>query len=65
MRNNRLEKINSEERSVVVLALIVGLLYVACFAFLLAVPAMPVEVQEARASLPSSPSAAGTRLVGQ
>jgi hypothetical protein len=47
MRNNWLtEKINSEERSVVGLALVVGLLYVACFAVLLAVPAMPAEVHE-------------------
>jgi hypothetical protein len=53
MRNDWLtEKINSEERSVVVLALTVGLLYVACFALLLAVPAMPAEVHEAWASLP-------------
>ena len=52
MRNNRItEKIKSEERSVVVLALIVGLLYGACFALLLAVPAMPVEVHEAWASI--------------
>ena len=53
MRNDWLtEKINSEERSVVVLALIVGLLYVACFAVLLAVPAMPAEVHAALAALP-------------
>ena len=52
MRNNWLaEKINSEERSVVALALIVGLLYGACFAVLLAVPTMPAEVHEAWASL--------------
>ena len=48
MTNNRLtEKINGEERSVVVIALVVGLLYGACFALLLAVPAMPAEVHEA------------------
>ena len=48
MRNNRLtEKINSEEHSVVALALVVGLLYGACFAVLLAVPAIPAQVHEA------------------
>ena len=53
MRNDLFrEDIISEERCVVVLALTLGLLYVAGFATLLAVPEMPVRVHEALAWLP-------------
>jgi hypothetical protein len=46
------EDVISEERCVVVLALIMGLLYLTGFAILFAVPEMPVRVHEALVWLP-------------
>jgi hypothetical protein len=66
MRNDLFsEDIISEERCAVVLALVMGLLYVASFAALFALPEMPVRAYEALAWLPSSPSIAGIQVAGR
>jgi hypothetical protein len=50
-----MEHLLREERSVVALALIMALLFVACFALIHAAPGLPAHVHEALTSLPSLP----------
>jgi hypothetical protein len=55
MKDDRLLELLREERSVVALALIMALLFVACFALIHAAPRFPAHVHEALASVPSLP----------
>jgi hypothetical protein len=56
MNDDRLmQDLVREERSVVALALIMALLFVACFALIHAAPGLPAHVHEALASLPPLP----------
>jgi len=60
-----LEDLHSKERSVVALALVIGLVFLVTLAVVLAVSGMPAPVHQAWASLPTSPSpkpAAGLAL---
>ena len=52
-RNEVTDDLAREERPVVSMALIMGLLYVASFAGVLAAPELPGEIHEALACLPS------------
>ena len=52
-RNGLTEELAREERPVVSMALIMGLLYVASFGVTFAAPELPAEIHEALACLPS------------
>lgn len=54
-KHHAIDDLHSEERSVIALALVMGLLFAAASAMLLAFSGMPVPVHEALASLPASP----------
>jgi hypothetical protein len=49
-----------EERSVVALALVMAVLFIACFGVIHASPGLPVHIQDALACLPSLPLAQPT-----
>jgi hypothetical protein len=51
------EEFAREERSVVALALVMAVLFVACFGVIHASPGLPAQIQESLACLPSLPLA--------